>query len=65
MNYIPKNGIPNEFRQQYAEIRKRYEIGHLQEIFESLKEFPKLRFKDSVTIKLNACGRGNTANTLM
>lgn len=65
MNYIPQNGISNEFRQQYAEIRKRYEIDHLQQIFESLKEFPKLRFKDSMTIKLNACGRSNTANTLM
>ncbi|GAG35826.1 unnamed protein product [marine sediment metagenome] len=34
MNYIPKNGAVNEDAQQYAEIRKRYEIGHLQEIFE-------------------------------
>jgi len=52
MNYIPKNGVLNEDVQQYVEIRKRYEIGHLQEIFEVLKDFPKLRFKDSMLIRL-------------
>ena len=54
MNYIPQNGVSNEVRQQYTEIRRRYEINRLKQIFESLKECPKLRFKDSMTIKLNA-----------
>jgi len=56
MNYISKNGISNGTSQQYAEIRKRYEIGHLREIFEDLKDFPKIRFKDSMTIRLNLSG---------
>ena len=57
MNYIAENGIPDEFKQQYAEIRKRYEIVRLQEIFKGLKDFPKIRFKDSMTNRLNAYGR--------
>ncbi len=53
MNYIPKNSIANEDRQQYVEIRKKYEIGHLKELFEDLKDFPRIRFKDSMTIRLD------------
>ena len=53
MNYIPKNSVTNEDKQQYAEIRKRYEIDHLKEIFEDLKDFPQIRFKDSMTNRLN------------
>ena len=56
MNYIAKNGIPQVFGQQYAEIRKTYEIIHLKEIFEDLKDSPKIRFKDSMTNRLNAYG---------
>lgn len=52
MNYIPKNGLSNVFGQQYVEIRKKYEICHLREVFEGLKEFPRLRFKDSMLIRL-------------
>jgi len=52
MNYIPKNGIPNEDKQQYTAIRKTYEIDHLKEIFKELRDFPKIRFKDSMTIRL-------------
>lgn len=52
MNYIPKNDIPNEDKQQYTEIRKRYEIGHLKEVYEGLKSFPRIRFKDSMNIRL-------------
>jgi len=53
MNYIPKNGILNEDKQRYAEIRKRYEIDHLKEIYEDLKNFPRIRFTDSMTIRLD------------
>ena len=52
MNYIHRNGVSDEYAQQYAEIRKRYEIGHLQEIFEDLKDLPQIRFKDSMLIRL-------------
>jgi len=52
MNYIPKNSIPNEDKQQYIEIRKRCEIDHLKKIFEDLKDFPRIRFKDSMILRL-------------
>lgn len=52
MNYIPKNGVSDEDAHQYAEIRKGYEISHLQEVFEALKDLPKIRFKDSMLIRL-------------
>ena len=53
MNYIPKNGILNDDKQQYAEIRKKYEIDHLRDIYEDLKDFPLIRFKDSMTNRLD------------
>ncbi len=53
MNYIPQNGIHDEDKQQYEEIRKKYELHHLKEIFDDLKNYPKIRFKDSMTIRLN------------
>ncbi len=54
MNYIPKNSIPNKDKQHYTEIRKNYEIDHLKEIFEDLKGFSRIKFKDSMTIRLGA-----------
>lgn len=53
MNYIPRNNIPEEDMPQYNKIRKNYEISHLKAIYEDLKDFPKIRFKDSMAIKLN------------
>jgi DNA repair photolyase len=53
MNYIPQNSIPSEDKPQYAEIRKKYEIDHLKQIFEDLKDSPRIRFKDSMTNRLN------------
>jgi len=54
MNYIPHNGVAGKCARQYAEIRERYEIGHLREIFEDLKDVPQIRFKDSMLIRLAA-----------
>jgi DNA repair photolyase len=53
MNYIPKNGIHNGDEQQYEEIRKKYEIAHLHDIYRDLKYFPLIRFKDSMANRLN------------
>ena len=53
MNYIPRNNIPEEDIPKYEKIRKNYENSHLKEIYEDLKEFPRIRFKDSMAIKLN------------
>lgn len=52
MNYIPKNNIPENDQSQYEKIRKNYEINHLKEIFEDIKDVPKIRFKDSMAIRL-------------
>jgi len=52
MNYIPRNGISNQNRQQYEEIRERYGTGHLREIHEDLSKVPKIRFKDSMNNRL-------------
>lgn len=53
MNYIPRNNIPVEEKSLYEDIRKNYEISHLKELYEDLKDFPKIRFKDSMKIKMN------------
>ena len=52
MNYIPRNNIAEEDQPMYEEIRKNIEISHLKEIYEDLKDFPMIRFKDSMKIKL-------------
>jgi len=54
MNYIPKNGIPIEDDQHYEEIRKKYELEHLKELFDGLKNYPKIRFKDSFANRLDS-----------
>lgn len=58
MNYIPRNNIPEEEIPQYEKIRENYEVSHLKEVFNDLDDFPKIRFKDSMIIKLkNAVDR--------
>jgi len=52
MNYIPRNNIPEEDQPMYNAMRDNVKVSHLKEIYEDLKEFPKIRFKDSMTIKL-------------
>lgn len=53
MNYIPRNGISNVAKDQYEQIRKRYEIDHLRGIYEDLRDIPRIRFKDSMSNRLN------------
>lgn len=52
MNYIQVNGISEEDAYQYDEIRKACRREHLEQIYEALKDFPKIRFKDSMNNKL-------------
>jgi len=52
MNYIPRNNISEEDQPRYDDMRENIEVGHLQEIYEDLKDFPKIMFKDSMKIKL-------------
>lgn len=52
MNYISRRNIKEEEAPFYEEIRRNYEIDHMREIYEKLRRFPKVRFKDSVRIKL-------------
>ncbi len=59
MNYIPNNDSLNGVRQKYVTIRKNYEVGHLQKIYEDLIDFPLIQFKDSM---LNRLGINKTIN---
>jgi len=52
MNYIQRRNIAEEEFPFYKEIRRNYELDHLKEIYERLQHFPKVRFKDSIRIKL-------------
>lgn len=52
MNYIPRNGVSYKYKQQYTEIRGKYEINHLKEIYKALNGLPKIRFKDSMANRL-------------
>jgi len=53
MNYIPRNKISEKEKPTYDLMRKNIEVNHLKEIYEELKDFPKIRFKDSMKIKLS------------
>lgn len=52
MNYIKRNNIPEEDQPMYDAIRNSIKVSHLKEIYEDLKDFPNIRFKDSMKIKL-------------
>jgi len=53
MNYIPRNNISEQDQTIYEEMRKNIDVSHLKEIYEELKDFPNIRFKDSIKIKLS------------
>jgi DNA repair photolyase len=53
MNYIPRNGILPSHAHFYNAIRKNCEKAHLMRVYEKLKDFPKIRFKDSIRFRLN------------
>ena len=48
MNYIPRNHLPESSLSFYHEIRKNTEKAHLLKIYNDLKDYPKIRFKDSI-----------------
>jgi DNA repair photolyase len=52
MNYIPRNNIPKKDQSMYDSIREKIEVSNLKEIYADLKDMPKIRFKDSMKIKL-------------
>jgi DNA repair photolyase len=52
MNYISRNNISTLDLDWYDDIRKNYEPNHLLEIYECLKDYEKLRFKDSLTNRI-------------
>lgn len=57
MNYIPSDStLPRELQPFYSEVRTNYEIEHLLEIYNDLRNLQKIRFKDSLTIKLSNHG---------
>jgi hypothetical protein len=52
MNYIARNGIDPEDVSRYEEIRSNYELDNLTKIYLDLKDTPKIRFKDSMAMRL-------------
>jgi DNA repair photolyase len=57
MNYIPSDSmLSNDLQPFYSEIRRNYEIENLLEIYNDLRDLQKIRFKDSVAIKLSNHG---------
>lgn len=57
MNYIPSDStIDGDLQPFFSDVRRNYEIGNLLEIYNDLKNFKKIRFKDSVIIKLSNYG---------
>lgn len=52
MNYIPRNNISKDDQPMYEKMRENVEVTHLKEVHEGLKDLPKIRFKDSMKIKL-------------
>lgn len=52
MNYITRSGISEEDTPKYEELRKNIDVQNLQNIYTELKDFPLIRFKDSMKIKL-------------
>jgi len=52
MNYISRNGVSFDDEERYEEIRIKYEYDHLLKIYEELKYFPLIRFKDSMKNRL-------------
>jgi DNA repair photolyase len=57
MNYIQRRNITKEEFPFYEEIRRNYELIHLRETHAKLEHFPKVRFKDSIRIKLGLTQR--------
>jgi hypothetical protein len=55
MNYIPRKNIPIECIDRYNQIRENYTKDNIQLIMKKLKDFPKIRFKDSM-IRLSRLG---------
>jgi DNA repair photolyase len=52
MNYISSNNIPEAAKHYYQDIRDNYQVEHLQEIYEELKDNPIIKFKDSMINRL-------------
>jgi DNA repair photolyase len=57
MNYIPSDStLSQDLLPFYAEIRRNCIIDHLLWVYHDLKNLPKVRFKDSITIALTEHG---------
>lgn len=56
MNYIKRNGLGNEEKSYYESIRKLNQPENLLIYYNKLKTHPKIRFKDSLQIRLYNAG---------
>ena len=51
MNHIPRE-VPDTEAAFFADVRRNYETGHLKDIYNELRDVPKIRFKDSIRHQL-------------
>lgn len=56
MNYIPNGSTPKRYKLIYNHIRENYTNANLRMIYNKLRNYPQVRFKDSITIKLGVNG---------
>lgn len=53
MNYIKRRNLTQYEKQYYEKVRQNYNHKHLKEVFYKLRDFSKVRFKDSIELLLN------------
>ena len=53
MNYIPQKNLRKSEIQYYNSIRQNYRNDHIKEIYEIFKDFPKIRWKDSIKTRMH------------
>jgi len=56
MNYIRRDNLTEEERFYYADIRRNYVTSHLLRILDTLKNYPRIRLKDSIRRQLSSNG---------
>lgn len=52
MNYIPRNHLKKDEIPFYANIRQNYTHDHIQAIYNKFRDYPKIRFKDTIRKKI-------------
>jgi len=64
MNYIACHNLSEQEAPYYKQVRRNYETKHLLEICNSLRDFPKIRFKDSIRNQIG-CKNGTSFESIV